>query len=298
MIPDFQTVMLPLLKLNSDNLPRKRAELTAEMAKVFNVSEEELGLKIKSGSFLFHGRVHWAVTYLKKAGLLYYPQRGLVQITPQGVDVLKSPPERITVNYLKTFDAFNNSTDSETLEEKSIRNSEITSSTPEETIDIAFANIQERLANEILDSVKKCSWAFMEQLVVDLVVAMGYGGSRSEAGKALKRAGDEGIDGIINEDILGLDVIYLQAKRWEANVGRPEIQKFVGALSGQRSKKGIFITTSEFTREAIEYARNIDFKIILIDGQRLANLMIEHGVGVSTAANYQIKKIDSDFFQE
>ena len=298
MIPDFQTIMLPLLKLSGDNTPRKRSDLTSVLAKTFALTEEELSLRGKSGPLQFDNRVQWAVTYLKKAGLLHYPQRGIVQITPQGSDVLKAPPERITINYLKTFDGFNLSESTDTTDEMLVKNSEVVSTTPEETIDIAFSKIQERLADEILDSVKKCSWAFMEQLVVDLVLAMGYGGSKSEAGKALQRAGDEGIDGIINEDILGLDVIYLQAKRWEGNVGRPEIQKFVGALTGQRSKKGIFITTSEFTREAIDYARNIDFKIILIDGKRLANLMIEHNVGVSTAATYQVKKIDSDFFQE
>lgn len=296
MIPDFQTIMLPLLKLSGDNTPRKRSELTAALAKTFTLTEDELALRIKSGVFQFDNRVQWGVTHLKKAGLLHYPERGVVQITNKGLEVLKNPPERVTISFLKQFDGYDES--EQRTEEDSIKSVEVASTTPEEIIDATFFSIQERLADEILDSVKKCSWAFMEQLVVDLVLAMGYGGSKSEAGKALQRAGDEGIDGIINEDILGLDVIYLQAKRWDANVGRPEIQKFVGALTGQRSKKGIFITTSEFTREAKDYARNIDFKIILIDGKRLANLMIEHNVGVSTAATYQVKKIDSDFFQE
>ena len=298
MIPDFQTVMLPLLKLAGDGIPRRRLELTDKLGKEFALTEDELAVRNNSGPLQFDNRVQWAVTYLKKAGLLIYPQRGIVQITAEGLTVLQSPPSKITIEFLKNFESFSSLRPDGESSEKISDVVEPEQKTPEETIDLAFSKIQERLADELLESVKKCSWAFMEQLVVDLVVTMGYGGSRSEAGKALKRAGDEGIDGIINEDILGLDVIYLQAKRWEANVGRPEIQKFVGALSGQRSKKGIFITTSEFTREAIEYARNIDFKIILIDGRRLTNLMIEHGVGVSTAATYQVKKIDSDFFQE
>jgi restriction system protein len=298
MIPDFQTIMLPLLKLFGDGLPRSRAEITGSLAVYFSLTEEELAQRSSSGAMLFHNRVQWAVTYLKKAGLLHYPQRGIIQISDQGRDVLKSPPERISISYLKSFESFNETESSEDFEEKSKDGADSASSTPEEIIDVAFARIQERLADEILESVKRCSWAFMEQLVVDLVIAMGYGGSRTEAGKALKKSGDEGIDGIINEDILGLDVIYLQAKRWEGSVGRPEIQKFVGALTGQRSKKGIFITTSEFTRDAVDYVRNIDFKIILIDGRSLAHLMIEHGVGVSTASTYRVKKIDSDYFQE
>ena len=300
MIPDFQSVMLPLLKIAGDGRIRKKAEYTEILSKEFQLTEDELSQKIPSGWYRFDNRVGWVISYLRNAGLLQSPQRGITEISQRGRDVLAAPPEKITINFLKQYEEFNFENARPIAKTTpAIQAPEIESgATPEEIIDSAFSKIQERLADEILDSVKKCSWTFLEQLVVDLILAMGYGGSKSEAGMAIGRSGDEGIDGIINEDKLGLDVIYLQAKKWEGKVGRPEIQKFVGALSGKRSKKGIFITTSEFTKEADDYARNIDFKIILIDGKRLANLMIEHNVGVSTAATYQVKKIDSDFFQE
>lgn len=170
--------------------------------------------------------------------------------------------------------------------------------TPEELIEGGARTIRKELVEEILQHIKGCSPVFFERLVVELLVKMGYGGTRQDAGRAIGRSGDEGIDGVIHEDRLGLDVIYLQAKRWENVVGRPEIQKFVGALQGQRAKKGVFITTSDFTREAVEYVRNIDNKVVLINGALLANLMIDHNVGVSLAATYEIKKIDSDYFLE
>lgn len=170
--------------------------------------------------------------------------------------------------------------------------------TPEETLEAAYQRLREKLAAEILSTVKSCSPEFFECLLVDLLVRMGYGGSRREAGEAIGRSGDEGIDGIIKEDRLGLDIIYLQAKRWEAVVGRPEVQKFAGALQGQRARKGILITTSSFSREAIDYAGNIDTKIILVNGARLAELMIDHGVGVVSEATYELKRVDSDYFSE
>jgi restriction system protein len=172
------------------------------------------------------------------------------------------------------------------------------SETPEELIESGARTIRKELAGEILQRVKGCSPSFFERLVVELLVKMGYGGTRQDAGRAIGRSGDEGIDGVIHEDRLGLDVIYLQAKRWEGVVGRPEIQKFVGALQGQRAKKGVFITTSDFSKEAVEYVRNIDNKVVLINGGLLANLMIDNNVGVSLAATYEIKKIDSDYFLE
>ena len=169
---------------------------------------------------------------------------------------------------------------------------------PEETLETSYQELQESLASYLLQAIKDCSPDFFERLVVDVLIKMGYGGSRKEAGKAIGRTGDEGIDGIIKEDKLGLDIIYIQAKRWEANVGRPEIQKFAGALQGQRARKGIFITTSSFSKDALDYVKNIESKIILIDGERLAELMIEHNVGVSPVASYDVKKIDSDYFIE
>ncbi len=173
-----------------------------------------------------------------------------------------------------------------------------TDQTPEESLESAYQKLREGLASEILQITKSGSPAFFEQLVVDLLVKKGYGGSRREAGQALGKSGDGGIDGIIKEDKLGLDIIYIQAKRWDGSVGRPEVQKFAGALQGQRAKKGIFITTSAFTKDATDYAAFIDSKIILIDGARLAEFMIDHGIGVATQATYEIKRIDSDYFTE
>jgi len=170
--------------------------------------------------------------------------------------------------------------------------------TPEEALEAAYQGLRNGLIDEILGTVKACSPAFFEELVVDLIVKMGYGGSKREAGQAIGRSGDEGIDGIIKEDRLGLDIIYIQAKRWEAVVGRPEIQKFAGALQGQRARKGIFIATSSFSRDAYDYVRNIDTKIILIDGRTLAEYMIDNNVGVTVEASYELKRIDGDYFAE
>jgi len=173
-----------------------------------------------------------------------------------------------------------------------------TDTNPEEALETAYQELQDNLSSELLQTIKDCSPEFFERLVIDVLIKMGYGGSRKEAGQAVGRTGDGGIDGIIKEDKLGLDIIYIQAKRWEGSVGRPEIQKFAGALQGQRARKGIFITTSDFTKDALDYVKNIDSKIILIDGSQLAELMIEHSVGVSPVASYEIKKIDSDYFIE
>ncbi len=168
--------------------------------------------------------------------------------------------------------------------------------TPEDHIALGYQQIREALAADLLRSIKECAPDFFEQLVVDLLLAMGYGGSRQDAGQAVGRGGDGGIDGIIKEDRLGLDAIYIQAKRWEGVVGRPEIQKFAGALQGQRARKGIFLTTSSYTKEAREFAASIDSKIILIDGEALASLMIDYGVGVTDVASYLVKRVDSDYF--
>jgi len=216
--------------------------------------------------------------------------------------LIKNPPV-INLAFLEQFEEFvqfrelrrEKPLPSRAAEEIGSRSSE---ETPEESLEAAYQTLRTSLTAEILETVKKCSPGFFEKLVVDLLVRMGYGGSRREAGQAIGRSGDEGIDGIIKEDRLGLDIIYVQAKRWENSVGRPELQKFAGALQGQRARKGIFITTSIFSREALDYARNIDTKIILIDGPTLAEFMIDHEVGVTTEATYELKRIDSDYFSE
>lgn len=299
-IPDYQTLMLPLLKLTNDEKILSLRDATDKLAKDFNLSEDELAELLPSArKTRFYDRVGWAGTYLKKAGLLSSPERGKFQITKRGLDVINNPPERITVNFLTQFEEF---VEFRQRPEKSVDNSSVEkeneSQTPEESIDSAYLNIRQNLSDEILQTIKNCSPTFFETLVIDVLVKMGYGGTRKDAGKAIGKSGDGGIDGIINEDRLGLDVIYIQAKKWENSVGRPEIQKFAGALQGQRARKGIFITTSEFTKEAKEFASKIESKIILIDGETLSQLMIDYNIGVNPIASYELKRIDSDYFSE
>lgn len=300
-IPDYQMLMLPLLKALSDKQEHALRELVEKLSEEFGLNEEERGQLLPSGGqSIIANRVAWAKTYLKKAGLVNQAKRGYVQLTDSGETVLKSHPIQINIKFLEQFQSFvafrENQQQIEPQPDST--NTYNQSATPEELIESGSRTIRKELAEEILQRVKGCSPAFFERLVVELLVKMGYGGTRQDAGRAIGRSGDEGIDGVIHEDRLGLDVIYLQAKRWENVVGRPEIQKFVGALQGQRAKKGVFITTSDFTKEATEYVRNIDNKVVLINGSLLANLMIDNSVGVSLAATYEIKKIDSDYFLE
>ncbi|HSI38209.1 MAG TPA: restriction endonuclease [Methylotenera sp.] len=300
-IPDYQTLMLPLLRLIDDGEEHLFSPLVDVLANQFHLSEEEKKQLLPSGGMLtIKSRAGWARTYLKKAGLLEQPSRGNIKLTSRGQSVLDSKPEQIDVKFLQQFPEF--------LEFVSIRKDDSrevvlelsppqsTKLTPDEELETAYKILVDGLANEIIQLVKGCSPAFFERLVVELLLAMGYGGTRAEAGRAIGQSGDGGIDGIIDEDRLGLDSIYIQAKRWEGGVGRPEIQKFVGALQGQRAHKGVFITTSDFTREAQDYVKNINNKVVLINGFSLARLMIENNVGVSVAATYAVKKIDSDYF--
>ena len=298
-IPDYQSLMLPLLKLVSDEKEHSLREATEALALEFNLTEADLAEMLPSArKTRFYDRVGWAATYLRKAGLLNSLRRGRFQITERGLAVLKNPPTRINVKFLEQFDEF---VEFQARHEKDDGESsvhEVEPQTPEEAIEAAYQSLRQSLADEILQTVKSCSPSFFERLVVDVLVKMGYGGTRKEAGQAIGKSGDDGIDGIINEDRLGLDVIYLQAKKWENPVGRPEIQKFAGALQGQRAKKGIFITTSTFTKEAQEFASRIDSKITLIDGETLSQLMIDYNVGVNALAAYELKRLDSDYFIE
>ena len=300
-IPDYQSIMLPLLKFLSDKREHSSREAIEAMSNFFKLSESEKKELLPSGQqAIFDNRVGWSRTYLKKAGLLESTRRGFLKITPEGLEALRQNPKEININFLKqypSFIEFQNYKKEKDSEEKEIE-LESGTKTPEESIELVYLRIKQNLAQEILQQVKAVSPSFFEKLVIDLLVKMGYGGSRKDAGKAVGKSGDEGIDGIINEDRLGLDIIYIQAKRWENVVGRPEIQKFVGALQGQRARKGIFITTSDFTNEAKNYASNIETKIVLIDGNQLANLMIDFNVGVSPIKSYEIKRIDSDYFTE
>lgn len=299
-IPDYQSLMLPILNLAADEQEHSLQESTKVLAEQFNLTEVELAEMLPSArKTRFYDRVGWAATYLRKAGLLNATGRGRFQISPRGLDVLKQSPKRINVEFLKQFDEFLEfQARRDKDDEEDTTQTEIEIQTPEEAIEAAYQSLRQTLAEEVLQTIKSCSPSFFERLVIDVLVKMGYGGTRKEAGKAIGKSGDGGIDGIINEDRLGLDVIYIQAKKWENPVGRPEIQKFAGALQGQRAKKGIFITTSYFTNEAKEFASKIDSKITLIDGETLSQLMIDYNVGVNSIVNYELKRIDSDYFIE
>lgn len=296
-IPDFQTVMLPLLEMAGDGKVRAMAEYRKALAERFHLSAEEREELLPSGRQpVFNNRVAWASVYLQRAGLLTRPQRGHYQITERGKDVLKAKPKRIDIKFLQKYPEFN--AFRERSKEKKPSQETTDGETPEETLETSYQQLRDALALEIIDQVKSCTPQFFERLVVELLVNMGYGGSMRDAGMAVGKGGDEGIDGIIKEDRLGLDLIYLQAKRWDGTVGRPEVQKFVGALHGKHARKGVFITTGTFAKGALDYATGIDPKVVLIDGKRLAELMIDFDVGVSTRATYKVKRIDTDYFNE
>lgn len=301
-IPDYQTLMLPVLKSVADGKEHKFREIADSIAKNFGLTEEELGCLLPSGNqSIFDNRVGWAKTYLKKACLIEYKGKGVLKITERGKHVLKDSPQKIDNKFLKQYDEFNEFQNKvNPKEEKQETETDYKNQTPEELIETAFHDFQKSLAEELLDKIRNVSPSFFEKLVVALLVKMGYGGSIKDAGQAIGRTGDEGIDGIIKEDKLGLDVIYIQAKRWKENnvIGRPEIQKFVGALAGQGAKKGVFITASSFTKEALDYKPMNDTKVILIDGIKLANLMIEYNLGVAQLHCYELKKLDNDYFDE
>lgn len=304
-IPDYQTLMLPLLRYIGDGNEHHFRTAIDALAGEFALSDVERIEMLPSGTAtVFGNRVGWAKSYMKQAGLVEYPKRGMLRITPEGKNLLAGKPPSInnsTLDEYASFRAFrerSKNTDTKGPTSAPATATKSDEQTPEDAMASAYANLRKTLESELLEQIKAASPAFFEQLVIDLVVAMGYGGSRKDAGKAIGKSGDGGIDGIINEDKLGLDVIYLQAKRWENTVGRPEIQKFAGALQGEGASKGIFITTSAFTKEAIDFSkRNIAAKIILVDGERLTSLMFDHNVAVARTGFYEIKKIDSDYFE-
>lgn len=286
--------------MSGDGREYSLREAIENLSSHFRLSEEKKQEMLPSGRQpTFDNRVGWARTYLKKAGLLKSTRRGYFQITAKGQSVLNENPSRINVKFLEKFPEFiefkNLKRDSSETSDEVIQEDE---KTPEENLETIIQGLSQELASEILENIKTCSPSFFEKLVIDVLVKMGYGGTRKDASKIVGRSGDGGIDGTINEDRLGLDIIYVQAKRWENPVGRPEVQKFAGALQGFRAKKGIFITSSTFTAEARDFVSRIDSKIILIDGHTLARYMIEYGVGVSTREIYEVKKIDIDYFTE
>jgi restriction system protein len=298
-IPDYQTIMLPLLKFVADQKEHSVHEAVKYLANEFNLSEDDRKEMLPSGQQeVFLNRVGWARTYMKKAGLLDSPKRGIFVITERGKKVLASNPSKIDNKLLTHYEEFKEFKKKKRKVDEESEVIEFQDKTPEEAFETAYENLRTELSSDILEHLKKSDPNLFEKIVIEVLVKMGYGGSLRDAGKAIGKSGDEGIDGIIKEDRLGLDIIYVQAKRWEANVGRPEIQKFAGALQGQRARKGIFITTSNFSKDAIDFASKIESKIILIDGDQLAEYMIDFNVGVTTTSKYELKKIDLDYFVE
>ncbi len=305
-VPDYQSLMLPLLKFAEiKGGETSTTEAVEALAKELQLTDEDLKEMLPSGTqTTFVNRVGWAATYMKKAGLLEATRRGYYRITDRGKDLVKMQPKAINVKLLQQYPEFlefqklkGTRTTENTSESKGP--SDVSIETPSEALESAYENLRDELAQELLGKLKKVSPSFFERIVVELIVKMGYGGSLADAGRAIGRSGDGGIDGIIKEDRLGLDVIYIQAKRWDDNpVGRPVVMQFAGALQAQKASKGIFITTSRFTDDARNYVSQIGSKIVLIDGEQLANLMIEHDVGVSTVSLYPVKKIDNDYFEE
>ncbi|QKV52236.1 restriction endonuclease [Comamonas antarctica] len=300
-IPDYQTCMLPFLSHLTDGNEHSLRETEEALAEKFGLTPAERAELLPSGQQgIFKNRIGWARTYLKKAGLIEAPKRAIFKITARGQDVLSSKPTRIDSKYLEQWPEFIEFRDfsKDGAASSKLPQPAQTFSTPEEAIEQAYQGLREQLAQELLAKILSCSPIFFEQLVVELLVKMGYGGSRKDAGERIGQTGDGGIDGIIKEDRLGLDAIFIQAKRWQGSVGRPEIQKFVGALQGQRARKGVFITTSFYTVDATDYASRIDTKVVLIDGKQLAALMMDFDVGVAASAAYVVKRIDSDYFED
>ncbi len=300
-IPDYQTCMLPFLDNLKDGKEHTLRDAEESLADHFKLTPAERAELLPSGQQgIFKNRIGWARTYLKKAGLIEAPKRGIFKITDRGRTTIFSNPIRIDIKFLEQFPEFIEFREISKADNGTAAPIETTLSktTPEEAIELAYQGLREQLAQELLSRILACSPTFFEQLVVELLVKMGYGGSRRDAGDRIGQTGDGGIDGIIKEDRLGLDTIFIQAKRWQGSVGRPEIQKFVGALQGQRAKKGVFITTSTYTADATDYASRIDTKVVLMDGKQLAGLMIDFDVGVAAAASYVVKRIDSDYFEE
>lgn len=298
-IPKYESMMLPILELAADGNEHSMKEATRHIGEYFNLSDEErTRIHEKSGQRVIANRVGWARTFLKKAEFVEYPRPAHFKILPRGSDFLSKNPKKLDVSDLKKYPEFEKNWNTEKKKKRTETVHEVEDQTPEEKMETGFEEISANLEGEILEQIMSCSPHFFEKLVIDVLLSMGYGGSLKDAGEALGRTGDGGIDGIIKEDKLGLDTIYIQAKRWEGTVGRPEIQKFAGALQGNRAKKGVFITTSCYSADAQEYVKNIDVKIILIDGEQLAQLMVDHDVGVSRVSTYIVKRIDTDYFAE
>jgi restriction system protein len=306
-VPDFQSLMLPVLSVAADGVISV-ADARDRIAAKLVLSEADLDEKLPSGrQTVFVNRVSWARIFLERAGLIDSPRRAHFEITERGRDVLAKAPPRIDIAYLRQFPEFDEWRRKSERNRKSVDKTASSplpdaesNQTPEERIEAAHAELRSEVRAELLERMRESSPSFFEQIIVDLLVAMGYGGGRAEMGEAIGRGGDGGVDGVIKEDVLGLDAVYVQAKRYAAenSVGRPLVQAFVGSLEGFSANKGILVTTSTFTKDAIEYAGRVQKRLVLIDGEQLAQLMVDHGVGVRLRANYEISRIDEDYFSE
>lgn len=304
-VPDFQTLMLPVLENLADGREARLRDTMQPLAKHFALTPAEFEERLPNGrQARFRNRVSWAHIYLKEAGLLQRPSRGVYRISARGRELLASKPPRIDIHFLERYPEFvefrqrGSREDVEAPGTEPVKAGDDPALTPDELINTGYAQLRAGLASQLLERVMSASPAFFENLVVEVLVAMGYGGSHEDAARVVGRSGDGGIDGVIKQDRLGLEHIYVQAKRWEGTVSRPEIQRFAGALQGQRARKGVFITTSDFTRDAREYAANLQTTLVLVNGSLLAELMIEYGVGVSEGQTFKLKKLDEDYFGE
>lgn len=302
-IPPFQDLFRPFLEYTSDGQVRSTQDVASELSQKFELTPEEISEVLPSGrQTRFHNRVAWAKSFLSKACVIENTGRNRFRITPRGIKLLATEPGRIdnrTLAQFPEFQEFRGQHDNVTEEAQAVPGqllAEVQAQTPEEQLEAAYQSIREQLAQALITQVMQCSPAFFEQLVIDLLLAMGYGGSRRDAGQAVGKTADGGIDGIIKEDRLGLDAVYIQAKRWESTVGSPVVRDFVGSLVGHSANKGVLIATSRFTKDAIDYAQRIPQKVVLIDGPMLAGLMVDFGIGVSDVATYAVKRLDTDYF--
>lgn len=293
-------MMLSVLQAFSDGHERPSKDVRAHVAETLRLSEADINELLPSGrQTRFANRVAWDLVYLKRAGMLETPRRGVYRITERGQSMLADAPPRIDINLLSKYPEFVEFRNAGTDDKDDVITTEVSAEeTPDEQIRAGYERLKQSLAALLLEKTKQVSPRFFENLVVELLVAMGYGGSHEDAASVVGQSGDGGIDGIIKEDRLGLESIYVQAKRWEANVGRPTIQQFAGALQGQRARKGILLTTSSFSKDAVEYARGLQNTIVLIDGRQLSELMIEFGIGVSDVETIKLKKLDEDYFAD
>lgn len=301
-IPDYQTLMLPVLRLAATGEQRV-ADTAERIADDLGLSPDEREEMLPSGrQRLLHNRIHWAKFYMSKAGLVTSPKRGRFIATDAGRALVASNPASIGVNELKNYEGFSEFYRGQKTTDDDAPATIVPSAdtgTPEEQIEAAYQAVQSALRAELLERIVQNSPAFFEQLIVDLLIAMGYGGSHRNAATQLGRSGDGGVDGVINEDRLGLDRVYVQAKRYaDTTVGRPDVQAFVGSLVGHGATKGVFVTTSTFSSQARDYVKHLAQRVILIDGDRLTGLMIEYGVGVRVSRRIEFKRLDEDFFAE